>query len=191
MKKDREDGFTLLEIMVVLFLISLIAVIVVPRLSWRHSSGIKKSTRTLVREFRVLHWEAISRQEILRLDYDLDHRRISASIIDPSGTIKSFQTLGVHDFTLSGKVRISLVNVLHEGKVSDGKTFTQFFPSGSVEPTRIFLEDSRGARLTIAVRPLSGRVRVMKGRVERKKMPPPFYGPPSGDLPSLDDTDEK
>jgi len=190
MKRLRSAGFTLLEIMVVLFLVSLIAMIVVPKLSFHRSSGIRKATRDLVREIKILHWEAISRQEMIRLEYDLDRRWVRAQILDPSGTIKSFRSSEIKDFKLPEKVRFSRIDVLHEGKVSDGKTFTQFFPGGPVEPTRIYLSDGGGRQMTIAVRPLTGRVKVMKGRIPEGKTPPAFYGPSSGTVPSMEEADD-
>jgi general secretion pathway protein H len=190
MKRRHANGFTLLEIMVVLFLISLIAMIIVPRLSFSPSSPISQVTRNLVREFKILHWEAISTQNMVRLDFDLDRRRISASFLDPSGTIKPFERSGVRDFFLPKKISIRQVDVLHQGKVTDGRTFIQFFPSGSVEPTRIYLDDENGRSMTIIIRPLTGRILVKNGRVHGKITPPAFYGPPSGELPSLEDNGE-
>lgn len=183
----RQEGFTLLEIMVVLFLVTLIAFLVMPRLSLRKTGGIRRTSRDIVREFRVLHWEAISRQEMVRLEYDLDHRHLRALIIDPSGTLKPLSVPGVKDWTLPGTVRFVRVDVLHDGKVTDGKTFTQFFPEGSVEPTRIHLTDKQGKSLTLVVSPFTGRVRVMEREVNEKRTPPPFYGAPGGEIPQLED----
>ncbi len=178
-------GFTLLEIMVVLFLISLVAIIIGPKLSLKHASGLQKTTRILVREIRELQWEAISSQRMVRLDYNLNRGRISASIIAPSGNLSSLIAPGIRDFKVSKGVRIDEIRVLHQGKVHDGKTFTQFFASGAVEPTTILLTDLRGKQITIVIRSLTGRVRVVKGAFQETP-PPPFYGIPSGEIPSME-----
>ena len=178
------DGFTLLEIMVVLFLVSLVAILVLPKLSLRHGAKLPALARRLSGEIQVLQWEAISRQRMVRLDYDLNRGAFSASILAPSGNLSPFETTGVHPFRLSSPLRIRLVRVLHEGKVSDGKTFTQFFPTGSVEPTTIVLEDG-DHRMTLILHGITGRIEVVNGEAAPSSAPP-FYGPPSGGIPTME-----
>ncbi|MCL5953717.1 MAG: prepilin-type N-terminal cleavage/methylation domain-containing protein [Nitrospirae bacterium] len=190
MRKTRVEssGFTLLEIMVVLFLVSLVAILVLPKLSLRHGAKLPALARRLSGEIRTLQWEAISRQRMLRLDYDLDRGAFSASILAPSGTLSPFETTGVHPFRLSSPLRIRRIRVLHQGKVTDGKTFTQFFPTGSVEPTTIVLDDG-DRRMTVILHGITGRIEVVDGETS-PTLPPPFYGPPSGEIPTMESGDE-
>lgn len=187
MKNRQSNGFTLLEIMVVLFLVSIIALIIVPKLSFKNTNDLQETTRRIVREIKILQWESISRQRLVRLEFDLDQKQISASMLAPSGTLIPLKVLGTNKFTLSSKVAISKIQVLHEGKVQDGKTFTQFFSSGAIEPTTIYLRDFHEHRMVIVVHPLTGRILVFKGDYRSVKAPS-FYGPPSGEIPSFDDS---
>ncbi len=183
-------GFTLLEIMVVLFIVSLVALLIAPKLSFRKSDGLAHSTRLIVREIRDLQWKAISTQRMVRLEYDLDRGRISASELAPSGNLIALSGPEDRPFRLPKGVRLSRIAVLHEGKVRDGKTFTQFFPSGAVESTTISLRDSLDRRMTVVIRPITGRIRIYKGDYQEKTAPS-FYGPPSGEIPSLDSADDQ
>ncbi|MCL4485378.1 MAG: prepilin-type N-terminal cleavage/methylation domain-containing protein [Nitrospirae bacterium] len=185
-RPSPSSGFTLLEIMVVLFLVTLVALIIGPKLSFHKPGDLAKTTREIVGEVRELQWRAISTQRMVRLDYDLDRGRISASEVAPSGNLISLVGAGLKAHDLPKGITLSEVMVLHEGKVHDGKTFTQFFPSGAVESTTIFLSGPRGDRMTIVIRPLTGRIHVYPGEYRAEKMPP-FYGPPSGEIPSLED----
>ncbi len=185
-RRFSSAGFTLLEIMVVLFLITLVALIIAPKLSFHKSSTLAGMTRRIVREIRELQWEAISRQRMVRLEYDLDRGRLSASELAPSGNLVSLGGPELKGYRLPKGIHLSQVKVLHEGKVTDGKTFTQFFPSGSVESTTIFLTGRKGGRLTIVIRPITGRIQVFAGEYREEKLPP-FYGPPAGEIPSLED----
>lgn len=186
--RHESSGFTLLEIMVVLFLVSLAAILILPKLSLHHGAKLPALARRLSREIRVLQWEAISRQRMVRLDYDLDRGAISASILAPSGDLSPFETSGVHPFRLSSPLRIRRIRVLHQGKVTDGKTFTQFFPTGSVEPTTIVLDDG-DRRMTLILHGITGRMEIVDGE-EKPSLPPPFYGPPSGEIPTMETGDE-
>jgi prepilin-type N-terminal cleavage/methylation domain-containing protein len=185
-RRFSSEGFTLLEIMVVLFLITLVALIIAPKLSFHKSRNLAVMTRGIVREIRELQWEAISRQRMVRLDYDLDRGRLSASELAPSGDLISLSGPEIKSYRLPSGIHISQVRVLHEGKVTDGKTFTQFFPSGAVESTTIFLTGPRGGRMTVVIRPITGRIQVFSGEFREEKLPP-FYGPPAGVIPSLED----
>ena len=190
MRRSRfeSDGFTLLEIMVVLFLVSLVAILILPKLSLRHGAKLPALARRLSGEIRALQWEAISRQRMVRLDYDIDRGAVSASILAPSGNLSPFETTGVHPFQLSSPLRIRRIRVLHQGKVVDGKTFTQFFPTGSVEPTTIVLDDG-DRRMTLILHGITGRMEIVNGE-EPSILPPPFYGPPSGEIPTMESGDE-
>jgi len=186
--RTGSSGFTLLEIMVVLFLVSLVALLVLPKLSLHHGERLPALAGRLAGEIRTLQWEAISRQRMVRLDYDLERGRISASILAPSGDLTPFETTGVHPFRLSSPLRILWVRVLHQGKVSDGKTFTQFFPTGSVEPTTVLVGEGE-KRMTLIVHGITGRIEVLEGDQDRERTPP-FYGPPSGEIPALEGSNE-
>ncbi len=183
-------GFTLLEIMVVLFLVSLVALLIAPKLTLRKSDDLGRTTRKIVREIRGLQWKAISTQRMVRLDYDLDRDRISASELAPSGDLISLKGPGDRPFLLPKGIRITRIRVLHQGKVRDGKTFTQFFPSGAVESTTISLRDRLDHRMTIVIRPITGRIRIVAGEY-RDRTPPAYYGAPGGEIPSLEGADDQ
>ncbi|MHB1287101.1 MAG: prepilin-type N-terminal cleavage/methylation domain-containing protein [Leptospirales bacterium] len=175
-----DHGYTLIEMMVVLFLIALTAAIIAPKLALRENKGLRAISGHLASESRALYWEAISRQKVIRLYYDLDKKTISAFQIEPNGEKKLVQTPESSPWNLPKYFRFDRIVTLHQGKVDSGKTFTQYFPSGSVEPTTIHLSDQTDRSLTLVIGTLNGKVRIYKGDVRVQHIPPLVPGIPGG-----------
>lgn len=175
-----DRGYTLIEMMVVLFLISLIAAIIAPKLDFQHKAGISTVARHIATESRILYWEAISRQKVIRLYYDLDKKKISAFQIEPNGGKKLVQISGSRPWQLPSHFRFDRIITLHQGKVDSGKTFTQFFPTGSVEPTTIHLSDQSDRSMTLVFSTLNGNVRLYRGDIRTQHIPPLVPGVPGG-----------
>lgn len=178
--RTNDHGYTLIEMMVVLFLISLIAAVIAPKLNLKQQMGLKAVSRRMATESRALYWESVSRQKVIRLYYDLDKKRISAFQIEPNGEKKSVQIHGARPWSLPKHFRFDRIITLHQGKVDSGKTFTQFFPTGSVEPTTIHLSDSADRSMTLVFSTLNGNVHLYKGDVQTQHIPPLVPGVPGG-----------
>lgn len=180
LKIQCDSGFTLIEILVVLFLIVLIASVIGPKLDLKKRMGMKDVARKLVTESRVLYWQAVSSQKMIRLYYDLDRGTVTAFQIEPNGQKKQLTVAGSHPWKMPDKCRIDRITTLHQGKVDSGKTFTQFFPTGAVEPTTIHLAGEMDRSLTLVFSPLNGKVHVYKGDVKTQHIPPLVPGIPGG-----------
>ncbi|MHB8421848.1 MAG: pilus assembly FimT family protein [Leptospirales bacterium] len=180
LNKREDKGYTLIEMMVVLFLIALIAAIISPKLNFKQQMGLRVISRRLATESRVLYWESISRQKIIRLYYDLDKKKVSAFQIEANGEKKPVRLQGTKPWNLPKHFRFDRITTLHQGKVDSGKTFTQFFPTGSVEPTTIHLSDSADRSMTLVFSTLNGNVHLYKGDVRSQHIPPLVPGVPGG-----------
>ncbi len=178
--KERETGWTLIEMVVVLFIISLVVTIIAPRLTLKRAPGLKEVSLRIAGEYRALYWEAISKQQVLRLKYDLDKGVISAYKVEPDGSLKPVSIRGMSSWSISPKVRFRRIHTLHQGQVDSGRTFTQFFPTGAVEPTTIHLSDRKGHKMTITVNPVNGRTHIFQGDIQTPSLPPMMPGVPGG-----------
>jgi prepilin-type N-terminal cleavage/methylation domain-containing protein len=173
-KCDR--GWTLIEIVIVLFVISLVFAIVSPHLKLQKTPGLREVSLKIAGEYRALYWEAISKQQVLRLKYDLDKGTVSAFRMAPDGSLKPVSIRGISVWSIAPKVRFTRIHTLHQGRVESGRTFTQFFPTGAVEPTTIHLSDRHSHSMTITVNPVNGRTHIFKGDVEAPSLPPLLPG---------------
>lgn len=160
-RKGRESGFTLIEIVVVMVLISLFMVLSIPLYGNIGTGSLDTSARRLSGTIKYLYNEsAISGLEY-RLIYDLDRGTYRAQALEKDGALTDAQDQG-RQAALKGAVRFKDLKVPGRGKFSSGQVTTRIDPSGWVEETVIHLEDGNEV-LTLRVMPLTGTTEIFQG----------------------------
>ncbi|MDG5466890.1 prepilin-type N-terminal cleavage/methylation domain-containing protein [Deltaproteobacteria bacterium IMCC39524] len=155
-------GFTLVELVVVMVLISLFMVFSIPLFSNIGTSSLGTSARRLSGTIKYLFNEsAISGLEY-RLVYDLDQGLYRAQILEANGEQVDAPDQG-REAELRGDVRFMDLQLPGRGKFTMGQITTRIHPSGWVEETIIHLDDGAGEMLTLRVSPLTGTTEVFDG----------------------------
>src|SRR6185503_358268 len=137
------------------------------------------ASRHLIAMIQHLRDESEATKQVYRLNYDLDKGEYWTSLVTemPSG---SDQKIGESRETdspvtkhtaLPARIRFKDIATLHQGKVSEGLAFTQFYPSGRVEKTLIHLELGQDQILALVINPLTGTVKVYDHYVEQEQKP--------------------
>lgn len=139
-------GFTLIEIIAVLFIVSLLLGLVVPSLSLLTGHKVQSDAKRLAGIVRYINDSALGTKKIFSLTVDLDQKKLRYEI--PEGT-RSEQC-----DTLSG------VEIHSKGLITAGEVTLFFGPLGGREHIVFHLDDSGKNPSTIAFNPLSGRVRI-------------------------------
>lgn len=166
----KGDGFTFLEIVVVLFILGLLLLLIYPKFQSLTEDGLQTATRHLVGVIQYLYHETIATRKIHRLSYDLKASGYRVSVVNSNGELASPAPILERRVSLPRGVTFQDVVTLHQGKVTEGEAYTQFFPVGLAEKTVIHLAD-RGKRVfTLEINPLTGRVKVYEGYVEIKEV---------------------
>jgi type II secretion system protein H len=144
----RQQGFTLLELIVVIFIISLLAGVVFP--SFRGLSGrqLNSDARRIASLLQYLNDSAMASKETFSLDFALQKGSISWK--GPEGEkTESLKTLVGVDLQSKGMTREGLVTVF-------------FSPLGIQEYMEILLkDDEKGMKVTF--NPVSGRAKILTG----------------------------
>jgi prepilin-type N-terminal cleavage/methylation domain-containing protein len=170
----RQSGFTLFELIVVLFILSLISLVVFPKLQGFLAPDLPGTARHLIATIRHLRNEAETTKRVYRLNYDMDRGEYWTSVVigTPSDTgqegEKTESDVTKH-ISLPARIRFKEVATLHQGKVSEGQAFTQFYPSGRVEKTLIHLVLDQDQVLALMINPLTGEVKVYDHYVEQEE----------------------
>lgn len=140
-------GFTLLELMVVLFVISIVLALVLPSFTSIGESKIASEAKRLGSIVRYLNDSAISTKEILQMKINLGDKLVSYS--GPEGDkSEKFDD-------------ISAIELQSKGAVSEGEAAIFFGPLGAQESFTIYLKhDSSG--MEISFNSVSGRVKISK-----------------------------
>ena len=140
-------GFTLLELIMVIFLISLIAAMAIPSFYGMSENKLKSDARRLASLLRYLNDNAISTKETYSLKFDLQEGTLSWK--EPNGRkTETFEDLaGVY--------------LPSKGEVKEGQIIVFFGPLGIQESIAVHLR-KEGKGMTVALNPWSGRTKVIE-----------------------------
>jgi prepilin-type N-terminal cleavage/methylation domain-containing protein len=143
---DARMGFTLIELAVVLFIVSVLAAIVLPSLSGLGAGELKSEAEEMASILRYLNDSASSRKESYSLKVDLDKNMVFWK--GPDGEkAKRFADL-------------TGVRTQSAGLLSRGEMTFIFEPVGAGENLNIYLAKS-DKNFAITLNHLSGRVKIV------------------------------
>lgn len=141
------NGFTLIELIVVIFVVSLVLAVSLPSFTYIGVNTLKSDARRVASILRYLNETAITTKEKLYLRIIFKDRLFVYN--DGEGEKREIFR------DLSG------VELQSKGKVGDGEVTIFFGTSGAFESFRIYLKEGKDI-WTIALNNLSGRVSVVK-----------------------------
>jgi hypothetical protein len=161
-------GFTILEILIVLFLLAGLLGIVLPRISLEETLG--SIGRQMVRTIRSLQDLSMATQKPLRLSVDIDRGVYWLVILDgDQEKVPIDHPTWATPLHLPSAVRISDM-VVGQATKSSGRVDLFFYPTGRVDPITMHLVDKRNNLLAIAIEPVTGAIRMSDERID----PPPL-----------------
>lgn len=152
---SSKEGFTLIELIVVIFIVSLFLAITVPSFTGIESHNAKTEVKRIASILRYLNDTASARKEELYLTVDLNNHSIS--------------------YTTEEGERMERIEYLRsvfletKGEINDGSVKITFTPTGAGEFLRFYLDNNRDsersstsgkALIVVEFNPLSGRVRI-------------------------------
>ncbi|MCK4911077.1 MAG: prepilin-type N-terminal cleavage/methylation domain-containing protein [Thermodesulfovibrionales bacterium] len=140
----KEHGFTLIEMLAVLFVLALVAAVIMPGFSSPRDT-LRKESGTLSSTIRSLYETTVSKKVSGRIEFDLDSRGVQWTAGSNNGSAVFS--------TLSG------VELPTRGLVKEGRLIIFMSPSGNNEHMTVYLEHG-GERMTVGFNPISGRTRV-------------------------------
>jgi prepilin-type N-terminal cleavage/methylation domain-containing protein len=160
MAKRFEQGFSLLELLVVLFILTLLGGVIAPRV-WL-PQDLDGTARQLGGLVQALHDKSRATKVLYRLHFQMDQGLYWVTVVNGRNEYPAPDQMFRGRRTLPGGVQFQNVMVSSRGWVREGEVFTQFFPVGRVEPTVIHLAD-KGRAVSLLVHPVTGSVRVVNG----------------------------
>lgn len=156
-------GFTILEMLIVLFLLGGILAIMIPRISFEED--LRSTGRTLIGLLRTLQGDAASKQIPLRLYLDLDRGLYWLMLVEGKEERLPLDPAWKTPRALPESIRLTEVSLGPEKHVS-GRVGIEFFTNGQIEPVTLYLMDSQNNLLGLAVDSLTGGIRVSDERFD-------------------------
>jgi general secretion pathway protein H len=141
----QPSGFSLLELVVVVFLISITAALVFPSFSMLGKRRVASDAKKIASLLRYLNDTAIYTKETYSLKFDLNDDSLRWKGPDGEKREKIESLAGVY---LSSK-----------GEIGKGQVTVFFGPLGAAEGIRVRLKDRNGG-MTVTFNPISGRATI-------------------------------
>ena len=156
-------GFTLVEILIVLFLLAGVSAIVIPRMLVGEDVG--STGRKLISTLRGLQGMAASSQKPVKLYMDIDQGTYWAMVVEGKEEKLPLDAGWATPRSLPDAMRFIDVSVGQTKRVS-GKAQLSFYPNGRIDPVILHIADGSNNLLGIAVESFTGAIRTSDERIE-------------------------
>lgn len=160
--RRRLAGFTLIEMLVVLALISILTFATLPRLGTRNDAdSLEAMARRIVILAQQAHSQAVTETKPWFLSINLDKTETWLANVRPSENDNEVFSSGFSE----NQNKLRFVDVIQmDGDMSiHGIVSFAFWANGGNEPGTVHLEDPNGRKMTLFIRPYLGRVEIKEG----------------------------
>ena len=156
--KLTNDGFTFIELTVVVFLMGFMLLLAVPRVrDTMLTDGLKSTTNHLANTARELRSDAARNQVDYILHLDLNNNLIWTYSIDM--TPEAISEMKRRSFHIPEDVKIQDIYRFGGDKISDGEATIRFYKRGYVQPTVLHLT-RKDDRFTIIFEPFVSLIKI-------------------------------
>ena len=163
-KHKASGGFTLVEIMVVMVIITIVTAFALPALRTNlFSDQLKSTARKIIGLVSEASQEAVRSQSVYLLNFDFEGNRIWMSGGKSASTDE--ETDRKQELDLPDSVRVVDISSVHGGKEGQGEAVIRFTTQGYVDKTLIHLRSDDGRDLTIMLSPFIATTKVMDSYV--------------------------
>jgi prepilin-type N-terminal cleavage/methylation domain-containing protein len=159
--RGRESsGFSLLELLVVMLLITIVFAVTIPRLDGSLMQDPRKKTiRWLVNASGELRAAAIEKQKQHTLVFDLSANRIWFTHEDMDE--EALSAASEKSFAVPSAISIVDIHFPNKERVTSGKTEIAFYAGGYSDYAVINMQDAGARRFAIRIEPLLPKVKVV------------------------------
>lgn len=156
-------GFTFLEMLFVLFLLSGMLAIVIPRINL--DEDLSSTGRKFVGLLRTLQGLAVTGQKPVKLYIDLDQGLYWMMMVEGKEERLPLDPQWKTPRSLPDSIRLIELSVGDDKRLA-GRADLFFSPSGRFEPIIMYFMDSKNNLLALAVDSLTGAIRITNERIE-------------------------
>lgn len=158
-----EGGFTLLEFIMVLFLLGGMLSLVIPRISFGDS--LTTVARKWVGALKSFQEMALSTQKTVRLYVDLDRGMYWPMVLEGNQEKAPLDPAWAAPISLPESIRFADVQI-GTARKDAGRVELFFYPNGRIDQATMHLADSANNVMGIVIEPVTSRIRVTDQRLD-------------------------
>jgi general secretion pathway protein H len=163
-----KSGFTLVEMIVVIVIISLTAMMVLPLLPSTDAANLRSSARSLAAVIRYLGDRSVTTKVPYRMELGVADATVKVKKLENGELVAPGDPFLAGRFLAEG-ITIEDVEIPRLGKVDDGEVTMDFGGAGLGDPAVIHLKGVSDLHFTVTALPGGGRVEVREGYQEMKQ----------------------
>jgi len=158
-ERVARGGFSLLELLVVLFIVAMLAAVVVPRMTGTLSNTrLKTASKNISAALRFARSRAATEKTVYTATFDMDAGRL-AVVSGEAAVADDGDGPGAGSYELPEGVKLETAS-LGEEEVDSGVFDIRFFPTGGSTGGELVLVNDRERRYSISVDLITGVVTV-------------------------------
>jgi prepilin-type N-terminal cleavage/methylation domain-containing protein len=158
--RPGKSGFTLIELMVVMLLISIVMAVAIPKfMGGALQDPVKKVSRWINNTARTLRVTAVKQQKQHTLVVDLSDNRFWAVTEDMNE--EALMQAREKAFSLPKPIRIAAVLFPDNERINSGTAEIHFYPGGYSDRVLIDMENDDSQRFSYLIEPLLPRVKFL------------------------------
>jgi general secretion pathway protein H len=159
MNRNRNNGFTLIEILIVMLILAVVMTVTYPSLSRGATTlRLRATGRDILNTLRYARTKAVTEQS--RMIITVNREKQELILTDGLGE-------GGRTYRLPQHVKIQRM-ALAGTEILDGPMLIHFLPNGSSDSAEILLKSDAEASLTIVSDPITGGARIEAGSGENR-----------------------
>ena len=163
---DTQQGFTLLEMLIVLFLLAGVLVLVIPRIVI--GDDLSSTGRKFIGVLRTLQGLAATGQKPVKLYMDLDQGTYWVVVVEGKEEKPPVDAGWAKPRSLPESIRFRELSV-RQVKREFGRADFSFYPNGRIDPVTVLFTDGNENLLALAVDSFTGAIRTSDGRIEPQR----------------------
>ncbi len=158
MKSEQNSGFTLIELMVVISLISIMLFFSIPRFQSTIITDSKKSTaRWIIGKVRILKERSACDQKLYILHVNMDTNRLWTS--DGAMSEEDLQNAQEKGYEIPGDLKVQNVEYPEKGIISYGQADICFYGKGYSDKALIHIQDD-DEKMSFLIEPFLPKVKM-------------------------------
>lgn len=162
---DGDDGYTLIELSIIIILIGIIFLFALPRLNNIGDVRLRAVARELSGTIQSLFDESILKREPYQIVFNISERSYYIVQQEMGEEASGWIDITKRRINLPEKIFIRDIVTQQNGRVTEGGVTIRFYPDGYVDRNVIHI--SNGKRdYTLITTPLTGKVKILEGYVE-------------------------